>query len=522
SLSATTSSFTLNWTKGSSTNTVVRRSLNTPPTNQEEGTLVYNNTGSSFTDSDPTLAKNTTYCYSIWSYNPSTAALSTSHISGCGTLSNMASPTNLTFPTVAYNSIILNWTPGTGSTKTYIVRKQGSIPANKDDGNLIYNDNGNVFIDTGLSDNTQYCYALYAEDDTKNPVEYTEAITGCQITSMLVGGAGSLLSVITAMDGTGNGDKTAVTQYASIPVEYVEISGDTTYTTTPTIGNSTADARMLVLRYKGNLTIDSGVSLTPQVRKRGMLLYVDGTLTVNGTISMAARGAANVAGDRILILTTGGTAYEVPAVGGSGGKPGSAGINGQTGGGGGGGSYSSTGGNGAAGTSYSGGTGGAADGGDGTANGGRGGDWVSNWGGCGGVGNPGGISNGGPNGPNGGHNYSGTGGLLIIYSRNVIIGSTGIINANGTSSYGSATSYWAGGGASGGGSVNIFYSGNLANNGTIEANGGAGGVARSSNGYSGGAGTVRVFRYDPIAISQLSRKRIIAINNSTSNTLTDY
>ncbi|MDD4409735.1 MAG: hypothetical protein PHW52_03750, partial [Candidatus Pacebacteria bacterium] len=123
-------------------------------------------------------AKNTTYCYSIWSYNPSTAALSTSHISGCGTLSNMASPTNLTFPTVAYNSIILNWTPGTGSTKTYIVRKQGSIPANKDDGTNVYNDNGNAFIDTGLTNNVQYCYALYATNDT----EYTEPTTGCTTT----------------------------------------------------------------------------------------------------------------------------------------------------------------------------------------------------------------------------------------------------------------------------------------------------------------------------------------------------
>ncbi|MDD4410061.1 MAG: DUF2341 domain-containing protein, partial [Candidatus Pacebacteria bacterium] len=178
SISSTTNSFTLSFTKGSASNTVIRRSINTAPTTIEEGTAVYNSTGSSFTDSDPTLTKNTTYCYSIWSYNPSTAALSANPVSGCGTLSNMASPTDLTFPTVAYNSIILNWTPGTGSTKTYIVRKQGSIPANKDDGTVIYNDSGNAFIDTGLTDNTQYCYALYGTDDT----EYTEPITGCQTT----------------------------------------------------------------------------------------------------------------------------------------------------------------------------------------------------------------------------------------------------------------------------------------------------------------------------------------------------
>ncbi|OQB08626.1 MAG: hypothetical protein BWY21_01166 [Parcubacteria group bacterium ADurb.Bin216] len=90
----------------------------------------------------------------------------------------MATPTNLSFPTVAYNSIILNWTPGTGSTNTLIVRKQGSIPTSRTDGTTIYEDNGNAFIDTGLTDNTNYCYALYATDNT----EYTEALTGCQAT----------------------------------------------------------------------------------------------------------------------------------------------------------------------------------------------------------------------------------------------------------------------------------------------------------------------------------------------------
>ncbi|WP_412732054.1 LamG-like jellyroll fold domain-containing protein [Minisyncoccus archaeiphilus] len=182
-MTSTTNSFNLNWTKGSSTNTVIRRSINTPPTNQEQGTLVYNSTSSSFTDTDITLTKNTTYCYSIWSYNPTTASLSTEYLSSCGTLSNMATPTNLSFPTVAYNSIILNWTPGTGSTNTLIVRKQGSIPTSRTDGTTIYEDNGNAFIDTGLTDNTEYCYALYATDNT----EYTEPLTGCQTTQAITG-----------------------------------------------------------------------------------------------------------------------------------------------------------------------------------------------------------------------------------------------------------------------------------------------------------------------------------------------
>ncbi|BFT94531.1 hypothetical protein MNSC_05390 [Minisyncoccus archaeophilus] len=194
-MTSTTNSFNLNWTKGSSTNTVIRRSINTPPQNQEQGTLVYNSTSSSFTDTDITLTKNTTYCYSIWSYNPTTASLSTEYLSSCGTLSNMATPTNLSFPTVAYNSIILNWTPGTGSTNTLIVRKQGSIPTSRTDGTIIYEDNGNAFIDTGLTDSTNYCYALYGTDGT----EYTEPLTSCRYTQ----GADGLVSHWKFDEGTG-------------------------------------------------------------------------------------------------------------------------------------------------------------------------------------------------------------------------------------------------------------------------------------------------------------------------------
>ncbi|MDD4409886.1 MAG: fibronectin type III domain-containing protein, partial [Candidatus Pacebacteria bacterium] len=204
SLIATTSSFTLSWTKGSASNTVIRRSINTAPTTIEEGTAVYNSTGSSFTDNDPTLTKNTTYCYSIWSYNPSTAALSMSYISGCGSLANISMPTNLTFPTIAYNSLVLNWTPGTGSTKTYIVRKQGSIPTSRTDGTNIYNDNGNAFIDTGLTTDTQYCYAVYATDGT----EYTEPLTACQATMQIINGQCGTASKAYYATNTGYGTDT--------------------------------------------------------------------------------------------------------------------------------------------------------------------------------------------------------------------------------------------------------------------------------------------------------------------------
>jgi hypothetical protein len=278
------------------------------------------------------------------------------------------------------------------------------------------------------------------------------------------------------MENTGNGDKTAVTNYAEIPVEYLEIDGSTHYTTSTNLGNSTADARMLAIRYNGDVLIDAGATLTPTARKRGMFMYVDGALTVNGTISMTARGAT-ASGDRILILTDSGTSYEIPAVGGAGGASrtaGGIGTNGQTGGGGG--AYEGSG-IGGAGTSYSGGAGAGTVGNSGSANGGAGGA-AGRTGDGGGAGNPGGSPNGG----------TGTGGLLIIYAKTVVVSSTGSIQANGSTG-GTGGSSWQGGAGSGGGSINIFYQNTLTNSGSIVS--AAGGVSGSHPGATGGAGTVR-------------------------------
>jgi hypothetical protein len=330
-----------------------------------------------------------------------------------------------------------------------------------------------------------------------------------------LGGPNSLLFAIDSMKGTGNGTKSATTQYATIPVEYFEYSGDTTYSTNPTLGNATADASMLAVRYTGNLTIDSGVTLTPQARKRGMFIFVDGTLTVNGTISMTARGAANVAGAHIFILNSGGSAYEIPAVGGAGGagvsangsyyngNKGGDGLNGGTGGGGSGGAvYTGATARGGNGTSYSGGagSGGGGNSGQGSDIGGAGGNAASA--GCqgsnrchkgGGAGNPGGTYTCDPTytyacGTNG---SDGTGGLLIVYARSIVIGTAGIIQSNGS------TGGFCGGAGSGGGSVNIFYTDTFTNNGLLSANGGGNNNCSGADGGKGGNGTVRSVQYVP-------------------------
>lgn len=272
---------------------------------------------------------------------------------------------------------------------------------------------------------------------------------------------------------------------------------------------TTEDSRCAFVVVDGDLTINSGQTFRPAKRKLFTVLYVTGTLTVDGEISMSARGAnhgaaaGNVAGADIRIFTgtAGGIANpQVPAAGGAGGvsvtyvgSPGSAGTNGGTGGGGSGAKQASDDlpGSGAAGTSFSGGAGaGAACAGgggtppesdDATPNGGAGSAGVGYFRQAGGgAGNPGGAGSAG--GSAGG---TGIGGVLIVICET--LAGAGAISAAGVA--GGDSAHGSGGG-SGGGSVTILYG---ADSSTITptAAGGAAGTAGNHSGGAGGAGTAR-------------------------------
>ena len=278
------------------------------------------------------------------------------------------------------------------------------------------------------------------------------------------------------------------------------------------MGKISQEKRMLILKYNGDLTINSGVTITPTgtnasingatylCTKKGMFIYCAGTLTNNGTITMTAKGTVNQAGENVYLYKNADSSYEyVPAVGASGGAgvsgrragmTGTMGTARRTGGGGSGAvseKYSS--GAGGTGTSYSGGTGGGGSGYEpglnGSPNGGIGGRGVGNrrWTAGGGAGNPGGSGASG-----GGYAYSGergTGGLLIISANS--IENTGEITSIGSNG-GNASD--CGGGASGGGSINLFYKSNITK-GTINVNGGYG-VAAWMKGGNGGAGCITI------------------------------
>ncbi|MBN8459517.1 MAG: cadherin-like domain-containing protein [Verrucomicrobia bacterium] len=319
---------------------------------------------------------------------------------------------------------------------------------------------------------------------------------------------------------------------------------DGALTTTGNINFGSVQDGDVVVKQFTNLTINAGHTVTTSNRCRGLVIYVNGDCTINGTLSMTARGAnANptladsipatgirlarfkfgsnetlaasdlggtglggvggawrAAESQQLGIAGNGAIYTIAREGGAGGAgrwdntyqaaaPGYAGgtsANG-TGGGGSGSVWSGgTSGAGAQGTCYSGGAGGGAasngrNGGSGQAYGGQGGKGEDYAGG--GAGNPG----GGGGSAGGGPGSNGTGGLLVLGVKgNLVIGPSGSIRSEGSAG---GTGGGTNGGGSGGGRIIVLQAGSLTNTGVISAAGG--------NGGHGGAGAITIDRIDP-------------------------
>ena len=164
-ITSTTTSINLSWTKGTNaTNTVIRRNAsgNSNYPNLNIGTEVYNNTGVYFVDNG--LSSNTTYYYTIWSYQPSHSVFSFLNETINKTTGNPAnSPTNISNNVLDYNSIILNWTKG--SSYTVIRRNTGSLPT-LSTGTEVYNSTGDTYTDIDLTAITHYYYRLWGWNGT--------------------------------------------------------------------------------------------------------------------------------------------------------------------------------------------------------------------------------------------------------------------------------------------------------------------------------------------------------------------
>ncbi len=271
-----------------------------------------------------------------------------------------------------------------------------------------------------------------------------------------------------------------------------------------------------VIKNFSSLFISRSVVVSPTLRCRGMLIFVDGDATISGSLRMTGRGAKFTGSEasfsvlnppylgdywsaqlfpsssylsRVFAVGAAGAAAPVaPAAG----IAGSAGIFGRSGGGGSGGSAPNIGALGTAGTSFSGGSGGGAGSGNPASNGSAG-FAFGGAGGAAGTNSGGGAGN--PNGTGGTVTGEGTGGLLILIVRgNLKIGPNGSISGNGITGNSTPAPGGGGGGGSGGGILYVYYGGTLTNNGTATASGGGSGVGGASSGGAGGAGTAIISR----------------------------
>jgi len=308
------------------------------------------------------------------------------------------------------------------------------------------------------------------------------------------------------------------------PFDYRKVTGNQNVTSFSASDWFTSDPdRCAIVVVDGDLTIGSAQTFTPAVRKLAALLYVTGTLTVTGALSMTKRGGNHsasgasgaITGGNLKILAgtySGVTDPVVAGTGGAGGAAqtaraaGNAGTSGVAttgcGGGGSGGNGTTAGtasGAGATGSWAGGGAGGGGlvhasqAGNNAVAAGGAGGAGKTSLNTTiaagGGAGNPGGAGQNATDGdPTGAAGEDGTGGVLV--ARVGTLAGAGTITAAGGvgGTISSGTNNGSGGG-SGGGHVTVIYDTDSSSI-TPTALGGAGGAANRAGG-AGGAGTAR-------------------------------
>lgn len=160
----TSDSIALSWTKASdANNTVVVYKKGSAPSSRTDGTIAYNDTGSSTTVSS--LDAGTHYYFSLWSWRNGSSNYSDTYDTTDG-YTNPGNPTILAHDPTS-NSMQISITKGTNSTNTVIVRNEsgyGGFPSNLTNGTTIYNDTGASTSDSGLKRITTYYYSAWAYD----------------------------------------------------------------------------------------------------------------------------------------------------------------------------------------------------------------------------------------------------------------------------------------------------------------------------------------------------------------------
>jgi len=156
---SSSSSINLSWDMGLNCEyTYIER--NTVETwNIGAGTLIYNNTGTYYTDTG--LNRGVMYYYKLWGFDTDT-----------NNFGNVATVSNLTAPSIPLNitgslvgsTMNITWTKGTlGADNTLIIKKAGSFSSDITDGVEVYNDTGTTVNVTGT---TSHFYTLWSFNET--------------------------------------------------------------------------------------------------------------------------------------------------------------------------------------------------------------------------------------------------------------------------------------------------------------------------------------------------------------------
>jgi len=152
----------LTWTKDiNATHTVIQKKEGSYAETLDEGENIYNDTGTSYDDTDVT--RGIVYYYSAWSYNSTT-----NNYSGYAEAYNLTEPLNPTDITMTINGTTMNitWTKGTLADNTLIIRKTGSFPTSLTDGTTRFNNTNTSTDDTGVT--TSHFYRFYSWNSTVN------------------------------------------------------------------------------------------------------------------------------------------------------------------------------------------------------------------------------------------------------------------------------------------------------------------------------------------------------------------
>ncbi|MDD4409996.1 MAG: GBS Bsp-like repeat-containing protein [Candidatus Pacebacteria bacterium] len=187
------SSLEISFIKGSGNASIIRRKTGSAPVDFNDGEQVYLGEGSNYSDSVG-LSPNNTYCYSVWSYNTSTATSSLNKATVCSELFPVGNPTNLVLSNTTYDRIDLSWNTGERSTKTVIRRLIDTAPTDRTQGTEVYSSNGTTYSDINLSSETKYCYTAWDYNETADA--YSEIPVSSCSTTLALAGAESQTSTV--------------------------------------------------------------------------------------------------------------------------------------------------------------------------------------------------------------------------------------------------------------------------------------------------------------------------------------